>query len=208
MTEDLMRAAIADAENRASKLTAAALSVPGYTSVPIRHLMNNLGALARNYLEIGVHKGGTFCSTIFENALGTAVAIDKYSEFDDGNAEGEFIRNVDEFKHPATAFAIIREDCWDTIRLSGRPQFDLFLYDGDHGAEAQYKACNHFLRFMTDTFMFAVDDYSAWPSVKKATEAGIRDSGCRIIFERELWNNIPGDSGGWHNGFYLALLSK
>lgn len=195
-----------------SKLTDEALAVPGLTSLKIRHLMNNLGAISNDFLEIGSHKGGTFCSTVFGNDhLGTTVAVDNFSEFnkEEGHPMSHLLSNVGRFKPGKIKFTLVNKNCWERPLMSIDGNcFDLYLYDGPHNLEDQRRACTQFLDSMANQFIFCVDDYSVWPFVKEGTQLGIRDSGCKVLFEQELYNGIEGDNFGWHMGFYVALLEK
>ena len=203
--------AIQNAEQHISRLTPEALGVPGFTSIKIRHLLNNLGLICHSFIECGSHKGGTFCSTVFANDhLKQAVAIDDFSEFNNDDPMAELLANVAEFKPGSVPFKLIKQDCWsDEVKkeLAGM-KFDLYTYDGAHDYESQRRAITQYLDFMDDEFILVVDDYSTWDQVKKGTKDGIQDSGCSIVFERELYNGIPGDNFAWHNGIGLFLLRK
>lgn len=171
--------------------------------------MNNLASFCSHYGEIGVLKGSTFCSAIQHNSLKTAIAIDNFSQFPDvSDNKSDFLKYSGIFSPVNTTVTLIENDCWTNGILDPFPRMDFLLYDGDHGAESQYKACQHFVSSMEDTFLFAVDDYSAWNWVKESTKKGILDSGCRVLFDAELWNGKEGDNDGWHNGFYVAVLQK
>ena len=202
--------AISEANLFRSKLSPEALAVPGYTSLKIRHLMNNLGAISSNYLEIGVHKGGTFCSAIFgNNNLAFATAVDSFVEFnEEGSPMKEFLSNAGMCKSIVTGMKLIAKDCWEIVPVDLPQGIDLYLYDGGHGFSEQLQACTHYLDSMADEFIFLVDDYSAFGGVKDGTTEGIKKSGCEILFEQELYNGIPGDNFGFHNGFYVSLLKK
>lgn len=96
---ELIKQAIEKAERHESKLSGDVLNVPSFTSVKIRHLVNNLGAISTNFLEIGSHRGGTFCSTIHKNDnLHRAIAVDNFEEFyKDGETKEDFLNNVNKY---------------------------------------------------------------------------------------------------------------
>src|SRR6187431_694527 len=94
----LIKKAISDATEHKSKLSKQALEVPGFTSIKIRHLLNNLGSFSKKYLEIGSHIGSHFCSVLYENKISNAVAIDNYSEFNkSGETKESFLNNAETF---------------------------------------------------------------------------------------------------------------
>ena len=206
---EAIKHAISEANLFRSKLSPEALAVPSYTSLKIRHTLNNLGAISKNYLDCGSHRGGSYCSTVFMNDnLETGTCIDNFSEFNDGNPLKDLLDNAGKFKPDNTKFKLISKDCW-TVKPEELPKIDLYLYDSEHSSEAQYRAVTHFLDAMTDGFIFVVDDF-CWNGgyVKEATLKGIADSGLKVLFEQELWNGVEGDNFSYHNGLYVALLSK
>lgn len=205
-TEQIINA-IEMAEGFQSKLTPEALAVPGFTSLKIRHLMNNLGAISTHFGEIGSHVGGTFCSAIFQNDnLIEATSVDSFVEFNAGNPMQELLSNVTKFKPGPLLFKLIAQDCWN---IKEHPtNIDFFCFDGEHSFESQRKAMTHFLPWMADEFIFVIDDFCTWDFVKKGTVLGLAESGCTVLFEKELYNGIPGDNSGWHQGFGVFLLKK
>lgn len=204
-----IRNAIEMAKNHQSKMDETAWSVPALSSLKIRHLMNNLGAISTRYLECGVHKGGLFCSTIRNNGnLLSADAIDSF-ESDaniDDPARPQFINNVDKTKSFNTLFSICTSDTFNVEANDIIGPIDLYLYDAAHDYESQRKAMTHFLPAMADEFIVCVDDYD-WDDVRHGTSQGIVDSDVEVLFETSFEGNDH-DNMGWWNGFYVALLKK
>lgn len=200
---ELIKQAIEKAEREESKLDAEQLAIGGYTSPKIRHLLNNLGEIFQTrsiipiykYLEIGVHRGSTFVSALFDNNL-PGVAIDNWSEFnEDGTVKAEFLKNIKPF---GEAVQFIEADCFTTSLPKN--EYDMYLYDGGHGYEEQKMGITYFLPSMKDEFILCVDDYN-WEQVEKGTQDGISECGLTKLFEIKL-------TDGYHNGFYVALLKK
>lgn len=207
----LIEECIANAEKRISKLTPDALMVPALSSLNIRHLMNNLGAICTNYLEVGVHKGGLFCSTLFKNEnIKFAYAIDNWASDENvlETAFKEFHKNQKEAKCKNTITVISRADAfadkvgWVTPMLP----IDLYLYDAGHSEEDQYMALAHYIPFMADEFIFCVDDYD-WDDVRNGTERGIKETGVEVLFSN-VWKGNDHDNEGAWNGFAVFLLKK
>lgn len=198
------------AKNHQSKMDQTAWGVPALSSLKIRHLMNNLGAISTNYLECGVHRGGLFCSTLINNTHLRATANDNFAS---DIVTGEDIEHE---------FAINRKKCtvvsqWPYIEVKKCDTFDvnpstidgpidLYLFDSDHSYESQRKAMTHFLPAMADEFIICVDDYD-WPDVFKGTQDGIEDSRCQVLFY-DIWAGNNHDNDGAWNGFFIALLKK
>lgn len=204
---EAIKEAIEKAKNLQSKMDATAWAVPALSSLRIRHLMNNFGAISTKYFECGVHKGGLFCSTIRNNSnLEWVVANDNWAsdETSEDKAYPQFIDNVKKTINATTNFVTLKED---TFKLTADEiGFDLYLFDADHSYESQRKAMTHFLPAMADEFILCVDDYD-WEDVWKGTQDGLDEAGVEVLYEHMFIGNDH-DNDGWWNGFYVALLKK
>lgn len=216
MTTEQKIIAVREAVNRGiqrqSKLDALALSVPGLMSLNIRHILNNLGTISTKYCEIGIHVGGSFCSTLYKNEnLKEAIAIDCWlSDQTEGHDyQKQFESNLlmcgGQSFLPITQ--IIKEDSF-SVNLDTLPRdIDLYYFDGSHDEDSQRKALTYYLPVLADTFIFCVDDYML-PEVKKGTQDGIKESGCEILYENEFITDHEYDNESFWRGWYLALLKK
>lgn len=206
---EAIKNAIEMAKNHQSKMDEIAWNVPALSSLKIRHLMNNLGAISTRYYEAGVHKGGLFCSTIRNNSnLLSASANDSFESDDssEDKAYPQFISNVEKCKSPNTIFTLAIGDTFEVGTPLVEGPIDLYLFDSDHSYESQRKAMTHFLPAMADEFIVCVDDYD-WEDVSKGTMIGLAESGCNRLFQHVFVGNDHDNSGYW-NGFYIALLKK
>lgn len=205
----LVKEAIEKAKKRESKMDEVAWSVPALSSLNIRHLMNNLGASSTNYLECGVHRGGLFCSTIRNNNLDIALAIDSFEsdKVTGENIEAEFDKNsLNCVEGTDTAIFKTVSDTFSVDPNTMPIEIDLYLYDAAHDYDSQRNAMSWFLDNMADEFVVCVDDYD-WPEVQEGTQHGIADAGVEILFE-EVWKGNDHDNDGNWNGFYIAVLKK
>lgn len=211
-----IKEAIEKAKKRESKLTKEVLEVPSMTSLNIRHLLNNLGAISNNYLECGSHLGGHFCSAIFGNDnLKSAVAIDNYSEFDrDGSTRNGFLENVEKNYPKGKEFywKLITEDCFTVKEIPTRnslnQKFDFYNYDAQHTESSQQRAVSHFLPNLTDEFIMVVDDWS-FNGVESGTRKGIMLSGLDVLFEEILITPEGGEPNEhWHNSYGVFYLKQ
>lgn len=208
---EAIKEAIEKADKMQSPHAANTYQVPALTSLKIRHLLNNIGRLGTNYLEIGVHRGGTFTASIAGNEnLEFITAIDSFESDKNGeNARVDFLANVQAHKPYNTNFDLIVSDSFSVdIGQTGKvPELiDIYLYDGDHSEESQKKALGYYLPNLANEFIFMVDD-NDWPEVQKGTQDGIRECGLEILFEKYLVGNNHDNDGYW-NGFYVAFLRK
>lgn len=208
---ELINNAFAAAEREESKLTLEAMSIGGFTSPKIRHLMNLLGAISKNYLEVGVHRGATFLATVYKNHnLETSTAIDNFSEFNQGGDIKQALlsgmqmfseRRFEGGEDLIPSWILLDQDCW-TVPVPMHKPIDLYLFDGPHDYESQKKAITYFLPAMAEEFVLVIDDF-AWLPVEKGTYDGIAESGLTIV---EKWIKT-GQEGYW-NGIGVFLLRK
>lgn len=203
-----IKEAIEKAKNHQSKMDDVAWSVPALSSLKIRHLMNNLGAISTKYLECGVHIGGLFCSTIANNSLLTATANDSFASDETGEIkyEPQFRANVTKCLPGNTIFTFRKGDTFEIPPMHVPSGIDLYLFDADHSYESQRKAMTHFLPAMADTYIACIDDYD-WEDVAKGTEDGIKEAGVSVLF-KEVWVGNNHDNDGAWNGFAIYLLKK
>ncbi len=205
---ELIKEAIEKADNLQSKMDDVAWSVPALSSLRIRHLMNNLGAISTRYLECGVHKGGLFCSTLRNNPnILLAYSIDSFAS-DSATGENvaeQFSANALKCKSPETGLVGAICDSFEGQPTESKG-IDLYLYDADHSYKAQRKAVTHFLPAMADEFIMCIDDFD-WEEVSTGTRDGLKDAGVEILFEKIFKGNNH-DNDSWWNGFAVFLLKK
>lgn len=202
---------------RESKITPLALAVPMLGSLQIRHLLNNLGAISRNFLDIGSHVGGSYCSAVFNNNnLDNAFAIDSWaSDVTEGhNHESDFRENA-AFFTPAnvekpTIMAIIKSECFE-VDLSefDDVKIDFYSYDAGHSREQQRDALIYYKPILADEFIYCCDDWT-FEGVKEGTMEGIELGGYEILYQKELLNDTAELylNEQWWDGYGVFLLKK
>lgn len=206
----LIELALQKAHDQQSKLSPSALDVPALSSLRLRHLMNQLGSMSTHYLEHGPHKGGLFCSAIFNNKnLISATAVDCFASdiMSEDEAMPQFLKNVENTIPVGVKFELIHKMSFDVLPEEIRYPIDLYLFDADHSEDSQCRALTHFLPAMANEFIFCVDDYS-WEDVRNGTQRGIKESGVEVLFEKELITDTEYNNDSYWNGFYVALLKK
>ena len=210
-----IKEAIENAKNHISKMDDVAWSVPALSSLKIRHLMNNLGAISTRYYEAGVHIAGLFSSTIRNNPnLISATANDSFESDETGEIkyEPQFYANMQKCISSNTEFKMLKGDTFHMEPSEVSGPIDLYLYDANHSYEAERRAVTYFLPAMADTVIMCKDDWQ-FGDVKRATMDGIIDSGCEILFQEELLNTEPYTEDEhrnmeWWRGFAVFLLKK
>lgn len=186
-----------------SKLTADILAIDGMSSCFNRHLLNNLGAIFEsfNYLEIGVHKGSTYVSSLYKNNVKKAWAIDDWSQFD--NQAAYFLENCQRFEVPVE---FISADCF-TVDTEKIRDINYYLYDGNHWTDKTAKGLTYFYDCFADEFIYVVDDYD-WEGVQQGAEIGIKECGFKVKYQRYLKSGIGNNPDGWWNGLGIFVLEK
>lgn len=198
--------AISKAKMEKSNLTPEVLALEGMSSPKVRHLYNNLGALATEYFEVGSWKGASLISTCFQNEL-PHFASDNFSEFNgDRTVQYQFEQNCMEHLMDCNYLDM---NCWSLRKLPIKP--DLYLFDGGHSFEDHKKAITHFFPMMADRFIFVVDDYSHpdFHAVKEGTLAGLSEvqDKYKVLKDWELWEE--GEGGvRWWNGIGIFLIER
>jgi len=142
---------ISSAEIGISKLNDSVLSIPGSTGIKIKHLLNNIVNFENsNYLEIGLNQGATLTAALFGNNLNRAYGIE-VSEV--------YIKQILSYKKIFNiSFEFLNEDCFrlDLSRIKNK--INVYLYDGEHTYEDQYRALEYYYSVLDDEFIFMVDD--------------------------------------------------
>ncbi len=203
--------AIEDANNGISKLTPEILDLPSFSSHKIKHLLNNLGAISTRFLEVGLHKAGTFVSALYgNNCMG--VGIDNFSQLEQGGeSKKQAYANCDKYLDELK-IAIREVDCFEIdgvgfgdIKKLPIDNFDFYSYDGEHSFESQYNGIKHFVPYMAKEFILTVDDTN-WEAPRIATLKAIEDLGLKILYRKHLTDGE--DNGEWHNGIDVFYLKK
>lgn len=202
---------ITRADKLQSNMTPLAWSVPALASLRGRHLLNNLGAISTRYLECGLHKSGTFCSTLCNNKLVSATGIDSFAsdEFNEDKAEPQCMDNIHLIIQPETTFYFHKSDAFSLDLSLVEKGIDFYFYDASHSREDQKKALIYYKPVLDDEFIYGCDDWD-YEEVKEGTMEGIDQGGYEILFQKELHGAIPGehDNDSYWRGYWVALLKK
>ena len=201
--------AFEDAENNKSKIDDYIININDMSGIKTRHLYNNIANFDDcRYLEIGSYKGSTACAALCNNKMKLFVCIDNWSEF--GNNKEEFLHNFYKYKGDNNAY-YIEKDCFNLDKTIFKEKFNVYMYDGNHSYESQYKALEYYYEILDDTFIFIVDDWNN-KIIRDGTLKGIEDLNLKIIHKIEIRlkedNGYTEDRNGYHNGLFIAVLQK
>jgi len=194
-----------------SKIEDWIFNIKSFSTHEIKCFMNNLCSHGDiNYLEVGAYKGGTACSAVSHNELLTSYIVDNFSEFTIDNAREvqPLTENLNKISNTTKNITFIDKDCYQITTEEIPEKIDVYFYDGAHEEEDQYKALNHYLEFMKDTFVFIVDDYNG-EEVKVGTKRSLEFLKDKINVEKEWVFETSGNMQPiWWNGLYIAVISK
>lgn len=195
------------------KLPESILNLEGMSSHGIRTLLNVLCRVSKgHYLEIGSWKGSTFISALYNNKNIHGTSIDFHQEFEPNHpfaCTPDLLRTICE-KHLTNGekYTLLSEDSFK-IELPKQP-VDIYLYDGIHTYEGQYKALTYYYDCLQPFFYFICDDYSTL-EVEKATQQAMKDLDIEVVSEFKLFGNqtLPDHmTKGFWNGYYVAFCIK
>jgi hypothetical protein len=209
---------IADAENYKSKINNFCKDVQGMTGEKTRHFYNNICTLDNcRYLEIGVFKGSSSCSALYNNDI-TAVFIDNFQMSKPHNEEilvkNNFISNINNVKGK-NEILFLEENCWNVdVEKLKKYKFNIYLYDGNHEVISQYNALKYYLPCLDDVFIFIVDDWND-NRAREGTLKAITDLKLEISYKKEILLTNDNSHTPAHiakkdfwNGMAVFLLKK
>jgi hypothetical protein len=220
VTQGTVQHPYADAVERAlelalagdGKLPPAILDLEGMSGRKYRRFINALIANISEprYLEIGCYMGSTACAAIYGNGV-VATLIDNWSEF--GGPKEEFQRNIALASSRRTKLRIIEQD-FRTTDPASIGSHNVYLFDGPHKEADQYDGVMRMQSALYDDYVLIVDDWN-WPEVRKGTVRALADLKATVSLRVEIRTTrddscpyISQKNSDWHNGYFVACISK
>ncbi len=211
--ENHLHESMAKTLSMTTKLPKEILDLEGMSSHKIRIMLNNLCEnFDSNYLEIGSWKGSTFISAMYKNTKTFGVSIDHHQEFikTEFKTSAEFLKeNCERYLVNNETYQLVTADCFK-IKVPVEQKFNIYLYDGAHDYESQYKALTHYYYNLNTYFYFICDDFST-NNVENATRNALKDLDIEVLSEYKFFGNqtLPNAATtGFWNGYYVALCVK
>jgi hypothetical protein len=207
-----IEASLLKAFQHQSKLNQEELDYPGFSSPKVRHLLNNIMSGENiNYLEIGVFKGSTFISSLYQNNVVSAYALDNWAEFKDyGTPKKDFEDACNKFE--LKNYQFFEADCYKFDLSNIKNKINVYFFDGEHTFDAHYNALKYYYDILDDEFIFIVDDFdpydAVWANVEKGTRQSIKDLNFKVIYENHLKSTGRNDVSSWWNGVFLSIMQK
>lgn len=160
------------------------------------------------YLEVGTHRGRTLAGSMIGSDK-EAVAIDNFSQFDDGGAvRDDLLANIDQFGLSERVRFIEAES--GTFLAEGGP-YDVmgdrtagvYFYDGNHDWDIALENLRNGVPYLSSEAVIVLDDFSSgavWHSVHDFMELYPRNTS--ILFSMST-NNFPLPHDMWWNGMVV-----
>jgi hypothetical protein len=203
-----------------SKLNQDVLNIHGITSNKVRCFLNNLCSIGGTYLEIGVFRGATFCSSIYNNDNLHSIGIDNFASPNlmpmgvsqklatylkqgiDTPPQEDFLNNVKRFGK--TEQIDVYKTDYTTFDYTQLPKLDIIFYDGDTKFHDQYVTLKKLIPQFSDKTILIMDDWN-WNS--GALDRVIHEEKLFVTHQREIYTSGEDMSDFW-NGLGIFLFER
>ena len=155
------------------------------------------------YLEIGTHQGKTLIGGMVGNEDKAAVAVDNFSQFDDG-AKDKLYANIEKFGlGTQIRFFEIDSDVFFETVMPMEGSVGVYFYDGNHDTEAGLKGLCDVVPYLSSEAVIILDDFSGggvWRSVYQFMGRYPKETA--LLFTMRT-NNFPFPHEMWWNGIIV-----
>jgi hypothetical protein len=206
-----IKQALDDALANRHQLSPEVLAIEGMSGQIYRKFINNLIKSTDNarYLEVGNLKGSTACAAMYNNTL-TITCIDNWHW---PEHQPDFIKNTNSVRTDNINFTAITSD-FRAVDYSKLGKFNVYLFDGPHSEDDQYRGVVAAREALDDKFILIVDDWN-WADVQRGTWRGIKDLGYTVVSKLEVlttddhsYPKVADHFSDWHNGYLVAYIEK
>ena len=206
-------------EKEVSKLTQDVMNIHGITSNKIRCFLNNICSIGGTYLEIGVFRGATFCSAIYQNDI-YAIGLDNFASPNlmpmgvsqklasylkqriTISPQEDFLSNVKQFGNPEQ-IDVYKTD-YTTFDYTQLPKLDIVFYDGDTRFHDQYITLKKIIPQFSNQTILIMDDWN-WNS--GALEKVFEEENLFVTHRRDLYTSGEDMEDFW-NGLGIFLIES
>lgn len=188
------------------------VQVPGFTSQRVINLLNSLGKVSKNYLEVGTFLGTTACAVAKNNNI-NITCIDNWSGYNlqpqqndmelPEASKDKFFDNIIKYISNKSKLNIIDSDFAD-VDISNISNIDFFFYDGPKEAEAVSFAVQKFAPTFAKNAILVFDDAN-WYNVVQGANDGVIKGNLNVIYSRKILNEIESERDFW-NGIYIVII--
>ena len=183
------------------------LNLNGMSGGYYRLLINNIIKAIEDprYLEVGSWKGSTVCAAMFNNKC-KATCIDNWSEW--GGPKEDFLANTNTFANTDVEFTFIESD-FRNVDYSSLGKFNVYLFDGPHSEQDQYDGIVITQPALDEEFILIVDDWN-WQQVRQGTMTALQNLNLKVLESISITftPHLCCEETRWHNGYFIAVISK
>lgn len=184
--------------------------IEGLSAKRTKQLLNLVGKISTNYLEIGVLNGSTFCSVLENNNL-RAYAVDFWEKTNAKNgstnlnpSKQTFIDNVR--KHKGNNSVKLFDCNFLNVNKDEIDNIDFMFYDADHSFDMTAASVEYFADKFQDDAVLIFDDAN-FEGVVEGARHGINKAGLNMVYEKVILNNEE-DPSMWWNGLYIVIIRR
>lgn len=194
------------------KISEAVRTMQGMSGKKFRYLLNRLVEYTPDsrYLEIGSWAGSTACSAMYGNKS-AITCIENWEHF--GGPRDAFMRNIQACTNSDITTNLIEND-FRKVDYKDIGKYNIYMYDGPHALEDQYDGIIIAQPALDDVYTLIVDDWNQVNDVQAGTHKALEELGHKIICSIEIITasdariSISHERSDWHNGYFLAVVSK
>lgn len=194
------------------------LSLQGMSGKKTRHFLNNLCSNeCVRYIEVGLWKGSTLCSAMYNNKM-TCMGIDNWSQFGPSEAKKTFYENLERYQGD-NKVCLFEQDFRTVANVNETAKFEEFgididtfkwnvlFFDGPHLKEDHAGVIKAFEPILDDSFILIIDDWNSHEAVE-GTRQMLSEHAGAVVFEQII--RTPGNNPeyGWHNGIAFFVIAR
>lgn len=204
-----VRWSLTEAHEGRSKLDEETLAMGGFATPFQRRLVNNLCSGVKEYLEVGLFRGATFCAAACGNSDLSSTGVENFAQpFGQENVEQDLIKNIETTCPKTGKINLLDQDCWSVKPEQIPNPVDVFYYDGEHGTENTARALPFYLPVLADSFVLMYDDTS-WDTVSEGIKQGFERCWGKIKTVGEWIYAVPANEHPLYwNGISLYVIQK
>lgn len=194
------------------------LLLKGMSGKKTRHFLNNICSNEDiRYIEIGLWRGSTFCSAMYNNKI-TCMGVDNWSQFEPVESREEFFENLAVHRGDNKVCLFEQDyrtvvDRNETIKFKELDidldtfKWNVLFFDGPHLKEEHECVLKAFDSILDQNFILIIDDWNQYP-VADGTRQMLSDYRGEIAFEHVITTHGNDTNNDWHNGIAMFVIAR
>lgn len=217
-TKKALNDAIFMAEQDKSNLTEFERDLYGNSGRKVRHAINNVCNIKENsvYLELGIYRGSTLVSALYDSKVSTAYAVDDftidqkeahpYRETGWNNVRNAFSELTTTHRLSKLLKPTIIESTADKVDVKKIvKKLDIIHYDLDEHHTNLESTIRHYIPILDKFTILLVSNWNS-KGVRDAWKRLGQTPGLDIELIVEKQSSNTGDTANWYNGFSISVM--